>query len=392
MAHITIARRVYVFWLHVPTNFAVRAFSDRDGRGGFALPSVGRLNARNRDEWSAEQICSNDAFLAKFAEVLPKWLRRCGVRRADIADAVQEALLHICESRHKILADADGPRQALIRIVSNVALRARRQAQRDAERYLSIESVEAPDPRDEAAWVEARVLVLLAIEKLDEPAQALIYAHEIEGRTNLEIAKALNEKEDTIERRVFVANKRLRGAVGRLVGGRKSAGSREALLLCGLGFDPFDRAIFGAVFETLGMTPQLSTILKFRPVSRPSIPTVALMGALVFAPSSSQPTQSAVPEVKRISSVEWADRTSADRNGASTLLPRAASSANPSNLETTAGNAESKRPAISGKPSSKTGRHVRAAAVPKDDLDPTVVNWMRGAYTPGVSPMGSNTP
>ncbi|MBK9267044.1 MAG: sigma-70 family RNA polymerase sigma factor [Polyangiaceae bacterium] len=345
------------------------------------------MNARNRDEWSAEQICSNDAFLAKFAEVLPKWLRRCGVRRADIADAVQEALLQICESRHKILTDADGPRQALIRIVSNVALRARRQAQRDAERYLSIESVEAPDPRDEAAWVEARVLVLLAIEKLDEPAQALIYAHEIEGRTNLEIAKALNEKEDTIERRVFVANKRLRGAVGRLVGGRKSVGSREALLLCGLGFDPFDKAIFGAVFETLGMTPQLSTILKFRPVSRPSIPTVALMGALVFAPISSEPITSSVPEAKRLSSVKLPELERAPLDAGKSLPPAASSKKDlqaGSRVEPAGATTVSKP---LSRADHKAAPKSNAAPKSKEVLDPAIVNRMRGSETPGVAPI-----
>jgi RNA polymerase sigma factor (sigma-70 family) len=158
--------------------------------------------------------------VAKFTTILPGWLRRCGVQQADIADAVQEALVmalvKLRECPVDVTLDDATARHELMRIVSNVALRARRRAQRESERYLSIENVEMPTARDEEAWVQARVVVLTALENLDEPTRALIFAHEIEGQTNVEIAATLKVKEDAVEKRVFFAKQRLRTEVENL--------------------------------------------------------------------------------------------------------------------------------------------------------------------------------
>ena len=108
--------------------------------------------------------------VVKFTKVLPGWLRRCGVQRVDLDDAVQEALaaalVKLRELPSDVRMDDAAARHELMRIVSNVALRARRQAQREGERYLSVAHVEMPTARDEEMWVQARVVILAAIENL----------------------------------------------------------------------------------------------------------------------------------------------------------------------------------------------------------------------------------
>jgi RNA polymerase sigma factor (sigma-70 family) len=256
----------------------------------------------------------------RFTKLLPGWLRRSGVRRSDLDDAVQEASLEVLEK----LGTASEPeglteaqlRHELMRIVSNVALRVRRRLQREGDRYSNIEPMDTINSRDdEEAWVEARALVLSAIEKLDEPTRALIFAHEIEGRTNVEIATRMNLKEDAVEYRVHLAKQRLRSEVEQLEQGRLKVRNGVSVIGCfGLVWQsmvPLDRALIGATHEALQNSicvsgrARSSRSIRLSRITPPSMPTTALMGALVFAPMvPANPLTSTVPEVKRISSVE----------------------------------------------------------------------------------------
>lgn len=255
----------------------------------------------------------------RFTKLLPGWLRRSGVRRSDLDDAIQEASLEVLEK----LGTASEPeglteaqlRHELMRIVSNVALRVRRRLQREGDRHSDIEPMDTLNSRDEEAWVEARALVLSAIEKLDEPTRALIFAHEIEGQTNVEIAARMKLKEDAVEYRVHLAKQRLRSEVEQLEQGRSKVRNGVSVIGCfGLVWQsmvPLDRALIGATHEALQKSVWVSgrgrssRSIRLSRITPPSMPTTALMGALVFAPMvPANPVTSTVPEVKRISSVE----------------------------------------------------------------------------------------
>lgn len=264
-----------------------------------------------------DPVLARDAIVVKFSSVLPGWLRRCGVQRADLDDAVQEALaaalvkLRGCPSDPPL--DDMAARRELMRIVSNVALRARRQAQRQGERYVSIGNIEMPTVRDEERWVEARVMILTAIENLDEPARALIYAHEIEGQTYAEIAAILKVKEDAAEKRVVFAKQRLRAEIERLERGRMRTQHVKSSMLVGAGFDSFDRAVFGALHEVLGKKLLLLQPAKMWNVPRPNFPTAVFAGALVLAPNPSMTiTDATALEDERAPSVAVASAATQD--------------------------------------------------------------------------------
>jgi len=281
--------------------------------GGFTSE---RSLAVAADDSSARMVVGGDesrAFVIRFTKLLPGWLRRCGVRRSDLDDAVQEAAVEVLEKIGSRV-EAEGltetqARHELMRIVSNVALRVRRRLQRESDRYSSVEANEALSSRDEEAWVEARALVLTAIGNLDEPTRALIFAHEVEGRTNIEIAAGLRLKEDAVEKRVHLAKQRLRGEVEHLERGRLKMRVRAAVGCFGMFWqssDPVDKALMGALHEALGQVPRFSGRTRDLRSVRPNMPTTALMGALVLAPMvPTTPVGAAVPAVKQISNLEW---------------------------------------------------------------------------------------
>ena len=243
--------------------------------------------------------------VVKFTKVLPGWLRRCGVQRVDLDDAVQEALaaalVKLRELPSDVRMDDAAARHELMRIVSNVALRARRHAQREGERYVSVAHIEMPTARDEEMWVDARMVILAAIEKLDEPARALIYAHEIEGKTYAEIAATLKVKEDAAEKRVVFAKQRLRAEIERIERGRTRTLHVKSTMPVGLGFDSFDRAVLGALHEVLFGKPIPLGLPKMQSFVRPTFPTSVLVGALALAPMTEE---GLVPSDKHVSSVE----------------------------------------------------------------------------------------
>ncbi|MDC3988688.1 sigma-70 family RNA polymerase sigma factor [Polyangium jinanense] len=169
-------------------------------------------------------------------------------------DAVQESLIAFWQEVAEIPADNREARRALLRCVARVALRARRHAQRRANRFVGNDEFDAPDPRDVEAWVEARILLLDALERLDEGTRALLVAHDLEGRSNAELAAELGEKEDTIEQRVIRGRTRLRVEIDRLLGKpkKKRKRARGALVLGLMGLDPMDRAVLRAVLDAEG--------------------------------------------------------------------------------------------------------------------------------------------
>src|SRR5262249_47720133 len=145
-------------------------------------------------------------------------------------------------------------RREIFRRLARIALRAHRHAQRGTERFVHPEDFDPPDPQDVEAWVEARVLLLEALERLDPATQALLVASDLEGRTNAEIAEALGEKEDTIEQRVIRGRARLQAEIDKLLGNPKKRGRRSrAVLPLGLiGLDGFDRAVLRAMLDAEG--------------------------------------------------------------------------------------------------------------------------------------------
>ncbi len=248
------------------------------------------------------ELATQGDLLTRVAKILPGWLRRCGVRRSNLADAVQEALVEVLtkEQAGELGASETQTRHELMRIVSNVALRTRRRIRRESERNANIEKVELSIREDEEAWVEARAVVLTALENLDKPTRELIFAHEVEGKTNAEIAHQLNLKEDTIEKRVYNAKQRLRAEIERIEcargrhgdeHGRRSPDRNRGAVALALDFDfsdPCDRALFQSVREA-------STPPSFFPANlaskvwnllRPNLATSALAGVLTFAPNS----------------------------------------------------------------------------------------------------------
>ncbi len=271
---------------------------------------MNRSSDPTRSVSTREPLAARDAKVVEFTKVLPGWLRRCGVQRADLDDAVQEALaaalVKLRECPGKLPVDDATARTELMRIVSNVALRIRRQAQREGERYLSVANIEMPTLRDEEEWLEARVVILAALDNLDEPARALIYAHEIEGQTYAEIAATLKVKEDAAEKRVVFAKERLRAQVECLRRVPLRTHLMKNTMLLGLGFDSFDRAVFGAVHEVLHGKSLTLGLPKTHSFVRPTFPTSVLVGALALAPISSPPTveEAVVPRDTHVSSVE----------------------------------------------------------------------------------------
>lgn len=253
-------------------------------------------------------MVASDELLTRFARVLPGWFGRCGLRDTKIADAVQEALVAVLV---KIRAgqltfpmDEARATQELVRVVSVVARRVRRHARREVERSARLDRVDVLDDRDDAAAVDARLLLLEAIERLDEDMRAMIVAHEIEGRTNVEIAGIMKLKEDAVEYRVGAARSRLRSEVEHLEGDKKRRPKLAVFVPWNLGFGDFDildRALIGAAYEATGVKALLMPQRRGRTPSRPNLPTAALVGALVLVPASSPAVQPVAPPVKHFS-------------------------------------------------------------------------------------------
>lgn len=289
---------------------------------------VRRSTVRSSDVGRSDSVAARDKIVINFATDLPRWLRRCGVQHAYLADAVQEALKEALASLNvdPQLDEANAHEQCQ-RIMWKVAVQARRQLMTENACHTSFESAEAATPRDEEALIETREILLEALENLDEPTRALIYAHDIEGRTNGEIAAALKLKEDAVEKRVVSAKKRLRAEIEHLERGRIRKHRHEGLLLLGLGFDPFDRAVFGAMYDAMGKAPTLVVkprleVPRLQNLLKPNLPTTALVGALALTPSSSpspapsplteaeaEAGETNVQQVKHVSSAEVPEAT-----------------------------------------------------------------------------------
>ncbi|WP_170229946.1 RNA polymerase sigma factor [Polyangium fumosum] len=199
--------------------------------------------------WSFQALCET------FAALVPGWLRRCGVRGHELEDAVQESLIAMWQRADEIPSDRGEARRALLRPVARIALRARRHAQRADARFVQADEAEILDPCDVEVWVEARALVLDALDVLDEGTRALLVAHDLEGCSNAELAKRFGDKEQNIKQRVIRGRQRLQREIESLLKGKsrktKRNRSRAVMVPLGLaGLDPTDRAILCAVLDT----------------------------------------------------------------------------------------------------------------------------------------------
>jgi RNA polymerase sigma-70 factor (ECF subfamily) len=139
-------------------------------------------------------------------------LRRLGVDA--IADAHQEVFLTVYRRRDTF--DPTRPiRSWLVGIARRVASRARRGQQRADRRRSALASVEASCPRRPAleGRVEAREFLAWFLEHLDERHREVFVLGELEGRTGVEIAQALDIKLDTAYARLRVSRARFKRAL-----------------------------------------------------------------------------------------------------------------------------------------------------------------------------------
>lgn len=231
------------------------------------------------------------ALLEIFAVLLPRSLRRLGIHGMNLDDAIQEVIVEVWQDRHEISTDTEKARREVFRVALRVADRVRWHAEREQERSVNIDDINLPDPQNVEAWIDARMLILEALHNLDESTRTLIISREFDGCTYAEIGAPMGEEEDTIRKRVTVANEKLAREVGKLLGNRKKRNhSSGAFMALGLAFDPFDRAVFRAILdaETQWTQPPESGV---RPVSTPNVapfssaPMVVLLGALAMVPA-----------------------------------------------------------------------------------------------------------
>lgn len=205
------------------------------------------------------------ALLATFSDLLPRWLRRFGVRSQDLADAEQEALVSVWQESTILPANPQEARLQILGIAARVAQRlSRHNRRREASLDLSDE-IDTVDPRDVVVWVEARLLVLEALERLEPDAQALLVAHFVEGRSSIELALEFGETKDVIDQRLSRKSKQLRKEIDKLLGPPKKGKNHErgALAPLGLFGSAFDKAVFGALLESEG---------KYKPIEPPPPP------------------------------------------------------------------------------------------------------------------------
>ena len=188
---------------------------------------------------------SFSALRTAFSASLLHWMRRFRVHPSEVEDAVQDALFEAWRSLATFPADKDKARYEMLRVASRVAQRYRRRA----ARIEYVEALEVRDSRDVEAWIAARALWLEALLRLDERSRDLLLAYHVDGRTHKQIGADLRKKEDTIRKRVDVAEGKLRKEIEKLLGkehDRKGLFPASGLVIV---FDPFDRATIRAILD-----------------------------------------------------------------------------------------------------------------------------------------------
>jgi RNA polymerase sigma-70 factor (ECF subfamily) len=138
---------------------------------------------------------------------------------AEAEDAAQQAWLAVYEN----LAQWDGRARFstwLIRIVVNTALRRLRGRGRSEGLTLieggardSADSVSPPSPEEEAARVEARVLLERAIDALPETFRVVVVLRDLEELSGAETADVLGLTEEAVRVRLHRARRALRSEI-----------------------------------------------------------------------------------------------------------------------------------------------------------------------------------
>jgi len=210
-------------------------------------------------------------------------MARFGVRVADVEDATQEALVEAWQGLSGIPMSHEKARYQMLRIAVKIAQRWRRYG----ARLICADEVHVPDPRDAEAWIAARMLWLEALYRLDEPTRRLLIAYMIDERTYQEIGAEMGENEDTIRKRVKVADKKLREELDKLLGDDKHRkGGSGAAMGAGLALDPFDRAVFRAILdveEEFGLGPSPASTVRPKVPAKPWSWQYFPMGILAIA-------------------------------------------------------------------------------------------------------------
>jgi RNA polymerase sigma-70 factor (ECF subfamily) len=144
-------------------------------------------------------------------------LRRLGVREADLDDEVNEVFLRV----HRQLSNYDPARPLrpwLFAFAARVAAEHRRRAHVRREvpgLPLDVED-DAPNTEALAAEAEMRMLVLRALEALDQPKREVLVAIDIDGHSGPELADALGVSVNTVYSRLRLAREEFTTSMRRL--------------------------------------------------------------------------------------------------------------------------------------------------------------------------------
>jgi RNA polymerase sigma factor (sigma-70 family) len=204
-------------------------------------------------------------------------------------DAVQDACIALWLKHQTIPTPKKEARKEVFAIVAAVA----RERYRDAQKKLALEQhVDAPNPQNDEEWIARRLLLLEALEKLDDHSRDLIIARVLEAKTYETIGAELNEKPDTVRKRFDIAREKLKREILRLLGDDNTpTGSSEAFWALMFDFTPFDRALLRAFLEaeqpisTAASTHNARHVTATKGGLLSGVPMSVLLGTLVMLPA-----------------------------------------------------------------------------------------------------------
>jgi RNA polymerase sigma-70 factor, ECF subfamily len=178
-------------------------------KGGVGLP------AEPRPTEGAPLPTLREVFRAEGAFVL-RVLRRLGVPESDLEDAGQDVFLIV----HRKLGSFDGRsslRAWLFGIASRVALARRRRAyvRHEQSRPDLDPVVDGAGQTDESTRLDARTLLIRALDKLDDDKRAAFVLYELEGFSMPEVSVAVGCPLQTAYSRVRVARQTVKADMER---------------------------------------------------------------------------------------------------------------------------------------------------------------------------------
>lgn len=232
---------------------------------------------------------SFEALLNAFGTSFSRWMRRFGVPEAELRDAAQDARFALWLKHQTISVDKKKARKEVFAIVAAVA----RDQYRLMQKKLAIEQrLDAPNQRNDEEWIAQRMLLLEALEKLDDHSQKLIIARLLEEKTYETIGAELDEKPDTIRKRFDIAREKLKSEIIRLLGKNNTQPDfSDAFWSLMLGFTPCDRAILRAFLEIEQQHSTARTLQNGRYAAASKgglfsgVPISVILGALVMLPA-----------------------------------------------------------------------------------------------------------